>query len=103
MLSSVINYVTGAMITISESGKSYFLNKENAYKRSEKQQKREEDAIKIKSAMRKQYDVFISHASRDKSEYVDLLNMAVKRLGISVFYDTDVLSWGDPVYQFRKL
>lgn len=95
MLSSVINYVSGAMITISESGKHYFSNKEDAYKQAEEQQKKDEDAIKMKTIVRKQYDVFISHASKDKSDYVDLLNMAVKRLGINVFYDTDVLSWGD--------
>lgn len=44
---------------------------------------------------RKKYDVFISHANKDKLVYVDLLNSTVKRLGINVFYDSDVLSWGD--------
>ena len=43
----------------------------------------------------KQYDVFISHASKDKSDYVDQLNVALRRLGVSVFYDTDIISWGD--------
>lgn len=95
MLSSVMNYVTGSMITLSESGKQYFSDKESAYKRAEEQQKKNEASMKKKSVIRKQYDVFISHASKDKSDYVDLLNMAVKRLGINVFYDTDVLSWGD--------
>lgn len=95
MLSSVMHYVTGAMITLSESGKQYFKDKDSAYKRAEEQQKQEEKAIMMRSSIRKQYDVFISHASKDKSDYVDLLNMTVKRLGINVFYDTDVLSWGD--------
>ncbi len=95
MLSSVRNYVTGAMITLSESGKQYFSDKEKAYKRAEEQQKKDEDIIKIEKGIRKKYDVFISHASKDKSDYVDLLNIAVRRLGINVFYDTDVLSWGD--------
>lgn len=44
---------------------------------------------------RKQYDVFISHASKDKEEYVDQLAKVARRLGISIFYDTDVISWGD--------
>lgn len=44
---------------------------------------------------RKRYDVFISHASKDKEEYVDQLTAAVRRLGIDIFYDTDVISWGD--------
>jgi len=39
--------------------------------------------------------VFISHASKDKKDYVDLLVMKVKRLGIDVFYDTETISWGD--------
>lgn len=45
--------------------------------------------------MRKLYDVFISHANKDKSDYVDSLYMAIKKLGVSVFYDSEVLSWGD--------
>jgi len=43
----------------------------------------------------KKYDVFISHANKDKVDYVDNLNSVIRRLGISIFYDTDVLSWGD--------
>ena len=45
--------------------------------------------------VRKQYDVFISHANKDKNEYVDSLNAVVRKLGVNIFYDTDVLSWGD--------
>ena len=44
---------------------------------------------------RKKYDVFISHANRDKIDYVDSLNTAVRKLGVNIFYDTDVFSWGD--------
>lgn len=43
----------------------------------------------------KDYDVFISHANTDKSDYVDELYSAIKKLGINIFYDSDVLSWGD--------
>lgn len=92
MLSSAIVYMGGAMFTLSESGKQYLEDKEKAYNRLEEQTKKEE---KIEMSNHKKYDVFISHASSDKSEYVDLLNMAIRRLGINVFYDTDVLSWGD--------
>lgn len=88
VLSSVSSYLSGAMITLSESGKSYFEDKQNAIE----QQTEEGDIVKTE---RKQYDVFISHANKDKEDYVDLLNAAVKRLGINIFYDTDVLSWGD--------
>ena len=41
------------------------------------------------------YSVFVSHSSDDKIEYVDDLVDEIKKLGISVFYDTDVISWGD--------
>ena len=92
MLSSAIVYMGGAIFTLSESGKQYLEDKEKAYNRLEEQEKKEE---KIEMPNHKKYDVFISHASSDKSEYVDLLNMAIRRLGINVFYDTDVLSWGD--------
>jgi len=47
------------------------------------------------SAMRKQYDVFLSHANKDKLTYVDSLYIALRKLGINIFYDSDVLSWGD--------
>ncbi len=88
VLSNVSSYISGAMITLSESGKKYFEDKQNAIE----QQVEEGDELK---PIRKQYDVFISHASKDKEDYVDLLNAAVKRLGVNIFYDTDVLSWGD--------
>lgn len=95
VLSNVISYATGAIITINESGKNYFANKEAAYKRAEIKEKSVFEVQKQQSVSRKKYDVFISHANKDKSEYVDLLNMAVRRLGINIFYDSDVLSWGD--------
>ncbi len=43
----------------------------------------------------KEYDVFISHANKDKSEYVDSLYKTIQKLGVNIFYDTEVLSWGD--------
>ncbi len=45
--------------------------------------------------VRKQYDVFISHANKDKLDYVDGLYLELKKLGINIFYDSEVLSWGD--------
>lgn len=95
MLTSASIYINGAMLTLSESGKKYFGDKEYAYKKVEEQQEKNEKLKKMSAVSHKKYDVFISHANKDKSDYVDLLNMAVKRLGINVFYDTDVLSWGD--------
>lgn len=95
MISNVNIGIIDTEITLSESGKSYFTDKENVYKKAKEKQERDGKLSKTDSHIHKKYDVFISHANRDKSEYVDLLNMSVKRLGINVFYDTDVLSWGD--------
>ena len=47
------------------------------------------------AAVRKKYDVFISHANKDKLDYVDELYLTLRRLGINIFYDSEVLSWGD--------
>ena len=44
---------------------------------------------------RKHYDVFISHANKDKLDYVESLYQAIRKLGVDIFYDSEVLSWGD--------
>lgn len=41
------------------------------------------------------YDVFISHANKDKIEYVDELKESLDKLKIKIFYDKDSLEWGD--------
>lgn len=41
------------------------------------------------------HDVFISHASKDKLAYVNSLKKEIKKLGVDVFYDADILKWGD--------
>ena len=43
----------------------------------------------------KKYDVFISHASKDKSKYVNNLYMALKQECIKCFYDTECIGFGD--------
>jgi hypothetical protein len=43
----------------------------------------------------KDFDVFISHSNADKIGYVNELFLTIKKLGINIFYDSDVLSWGD--------
>lgn len=42
-----------------------------------------------------EYDVFISHASEDKEEFVDELVEELKKLDINVWYDALNISWGD--------
>ena len=41
------------------------------------------------------YDVFLSHASSDKLPFVNELKESFENLGIDVFYDKDVIIWGD--------
>lgn len=76
-------------VVLAPQGITYFDDKDNAYKRENTQLENEA------KTMRKQYDVFISHANKDKSGYVDALYMAIRKLGVNIFYDSEVLSWGD--------
>ena len=43
----------------------------------------------------KQYDVFLSHAGRDRSVYADGLYASLSRLGVSILYDRSIFPWGD--------
>jgi len=97
MLTRALQNLSGANLTITERAKTYFDDKAAALSRDEEERKEQRRIAEIEAAshVHKKYDVFISHANRDKAEYVDLLVMAVKRLGINVFYDTDAISWGD--------
>ena len=47
------------------------------------------------SSGNKEYDVFISHANKDKNAYVDELYKTFSQLGIRIFYDKEEISWGD--------
>lgn len=42
-----------------------------------------------------EYDVFLSHANKDKENLVDELNTSLDKLGIKIFYDKKSLEWGD--------
>lgn len=41
------------------------------------------------------YDVFISHANKDKEELVEDLYKSLDKLGIQIFYDKESIEWGD--------
>ena len=79
--------------TLTPQGLSYFDDKKRVSKIQSSA-----SSLEPKIA-RKKYDVFISHANKDKLSYVNDLNKVIKQLGINVFYDTDVLSWGDDFKQ----
>lgn len=42
-----------------------------------------------------EYDVFISHANRDKEDLIESLYQSLNKLGINIFYDKESLDWGD--------
>lgn len=42
-----------------------------------------------------EYDVFISHANRDKEELIEDLYKSLDKLGIQIFYDKESIEWGD--------
>ena len=41
------------------------------------------------------YDVFLSHANKDKLEFVNNLHTSLEKLGVEIFYDSKSLEWGD--------
>ncbi|WP_369351197.1 toll/interleukin-1 receptor domain-containing protein [Streptococcus hillyeri] len=41
------------------------------------------------------YDVFLSHANKDKLDFVDELNRSLEKFGVNIFYDKNSLEWGD--------
>lgn len=42
-----------------------------------------------------EYDVFISHANKDKEDLIEKLYRSLEMLGIKIFYDKESLEWGD--------
>lgn len=42
-----------------------------------------------------EYDVFLSHANKDKEELVEVLYQSLTKLGVKIFYDKESLEWGD--------
>lgn len=42
-----------------------------------------------------EFDVFLSHANKDKTEIVDELYSSLEKLGVKIFYDKKSLEWGD--------
>lgn len=42
-----------------------------------------------------EYDVFLSHANKDKPDIVDDLYRSLEKLGVKIFYDKKEIEWGD--------
>lgn len=91
LVSDVTSYFRGAMITLTDSGKNYFIDKESVENRTTENIGERAPSMTGK----RHYDVFLSHANADKLDYVDNLYRSIQMLGIDIFYDSRVLSWGD--------
>lgn len=50
---------------------------------------------KYQAKMIPEYDVFISHANKDKEDLVEDLYKSLSKLGVTIFYDKESLEWGD--------
>ena len=90
VISNYRPWIGGAWeISLSPQGIHYFEKKEEALSQANSTMQVAERRT------RKEYEVFISHANKDKSDYVDGLTSTIRSLGVKIVYDTDVLSWGD--------
>lgn len=49
------------------------------------------------ASLDKEFDVFISHASEDKEDFVEPLCKILTEYDISIFYDKDSIDWGDSI------
>ena len=87
MVTSTMYYKNSLRTVLTPQGLTYFDEKERALKK--------DVSIFSEKPLRKKYDVFISHANKDKLSYVNDLYSVLSDLGIEIFYDSKVLSWGD--------
>ena len=67
----------------------------NGYHYFDQAHEKDEVTFKAQNQSRKMYDVFLSHASIDKLDYVENLKKTLDILKIDVFYDKDTIEWGD--------
>lgn len=79
------NELVSCLISVSKDRK--FIDKMNGFQ--------EVTVPKYQAKGIPQYDVFISHANKDKEDFVEELYQAINKLGINIFYDKDVIDWDD--------
>ncbi|MEQ8238736.1 MAG: toll/interleukin-1 receptor domain-containing protein [Cyclobacteriaceae bacterium] len=79
---------TAILLTIIK-GKSIYLIEERAINHTAK------SSIDLPPNDDENYDVFISHASEDKIDYVEPLNKVLEDEGIKIWYDKNEILWGD--------
>lgn len=50
---------------------------------------------KYQEKSKPEFDVFISHANADKEELIEELYQSLDKLGVKIFYDKEIIEWGD--------
>lgn len=102
-ISYLINGTFTCMYKITYAGETYFSEKERFIEEiclmpesasSTGYRSTETSGMRPKSISKK-YDVFISHASKDKLTYTDRLKKSLAKLKINIFYSHDTIDWGD--------
>ena len=81
---------TAILLTIIK-GKSIYLIEERAINHTEK------SSIELPNDNEDYFDVFISHASEDKPDYVEPLCSVFESEGIKIWYDKNEILWGDSI------
>lgn len=71
------------------------LNRELERQKQLTQETIRNQSVEISKTVNKEYDVFISHSSSDKEEFVRPLAMELRSLGLKVWYDEFELKMGD--------
>lgn len=79
--------------SVTQRGKQYFKDKEQRIEEILLLQNENSNIPVYKKD--KLFDVFISHANNDKTDYVNKLKDSLDKLKINIFYDKDTLEWGD--------
>lgn len=54
-----------------------------------------DDDPKYQAKTLPEFDVFISHANKDKEDLIEELYKSLNTLGVNIFYDKESLEWGD--------
>src|SRR5690625_4976612 len=57
------------------------------------------ESILNSNTFEEKFDVFISHSSEDKASYVDKLAEELRSEGITIWYDSENISWGKSIRQ----
>lgn len=108
LMSEIAKKNTELNKTLTELSKTQQKEAEKIYVQQEKMVKelhaQQKSDLKIITSLQnneleetKEYDVFISHSANDKDSYVSELAEELKVSGVTIWYDTDNIGWGQSI------